>query len=170
MGASLMTRAGRAGALAAALILALLVSLGAAGCGGGGNGDRLSKSEYEAKVKQIGSDLTNSLTPLREKTQNLGQLETKVGQAQTRLQTAAQGLRKLNPPKDAEADTKKLATALDALARVFNNLKQALASNDLAKVQKTAEQYRTSPAARDLTAATQDLKKKGYNIGALGAQ
>src|SRR4051812_935958 len=108
-----MTRAGRAGAVAAALLLALFLVLGAVGCGGGDSGDRLSKSEYETKVKQIGSDLTNSLTPLKEKTQNLGQLETKVGQAQARLHTAALGLRKLKPPKDVEADNAKLAASLD---------------------------------------------------------
>jgi hypothetical protein len=62
-----------------------------------------------------------------------------------------------------------LTSSLNPLtSSVFNNLKQALASNDLSKVQQTAQEYQQSPAARDLASATAELKKKGYDIGALG--
>jgi chromosome segregation ATPase len=166
MGAFSMTRPGRTRAIAA-LLLAILVALGGVGCGGGSS-DRLSKSEYEAKVKSIGKDLQTSLNTFNSNNKDLGALETKVGQAQTKLQSAASQLKGLKPPSDAEADTKKLAAGLTGLANQFNSLKQALASGDLAKVQQTANAFKGSPAAADAKAATEDLKKKGYDVGVFG--
>src|SRR5438128_8808372 len=98
MGAFSMTGPGRTRAIAA-IVLALLVAFGALGCGGS---DRLSKSDYEAQVKAVGSDLKESLTGFQGNQQNLGQLETKVGQAQVKLNDAASKLKKLKPPKDAQ--------------------------------------------------------------------
>jgi chromosome segregation ATPase len=162
-----MTRPRRTRAIAA-MLLAILVALGGVGCGGGGSSDRLSKSQYETKVKSIGSDLQTSLNTFNSNNKDLGQLETKVGQAQTKLQSAASQLKSLKPPSDAEADTKKLAAGLTGLANQFNSLKQALASGDLAKVQQTANAFKGSPAAADAKAATEDLKKKGYDVGVFG--
>jgi chemotaxis methyl-accepting protein methylase len=161
-----MTRRRRTHAVAAAL-LALLVALGAAGCGGGS--DRLSKSDYEKQVQAIGSDLRTSLSGFNSNSQDLGALETKVGQAQVKLQSAAGKLKALKAPSDAADDNTKLANALSSLAAVFNNLKQALAAKDISKIQQTAKDFQSSPAAKDVQTATQDLKKKGYDIGVLGA-
>jgi HPt (histidine-containing phosphotransfer) domain-containing protein len=161
-----MTRSGRT--RATALVLALLVALGAAGCGGGSS-DRLSKSQYENKIKSVGTDLQNSFKTFdSNNSKDLGALETKVAAAQTKLEGAAGQLKGLKPPSDAAADNTKLANAMSGLARQFNSLKQALASGDLSKVQQTANQFRSSPAAADAKAATDDLKKKGYDIGVLG--
>lgn len=166
-GGFLMTRSGLS--RAAALVLVLLVALGAAGCGGGGGSDQLSKSEYESKIKSVGTDLQNSFKTFdTSNSKDLGSLESKVAAAQKKLEGASGELKGLKPPDDAAAANTKLANAMSGLAREFNNLKQALASGDLSKVQQTANQFRNSPAAADARAATEDLKKKGYDIGVLG--
>jgi HPt (histidine-containing phosphotransfer) domain-containing protein len=74
----------------------------------------------------------------------------------------------LKPPKDVEADNTKLASALSGLASVFNNMKQALAAKDVSKIQQLAQSIQTSPAVTNAKSATDDLKKKGYDIGVLG--
>ena len=166
MGPFSNTRARRHSRAVAAILLALLVALGGMGCGGGS--DRLSKSDYEKQVKKIGSDLQTSLKPLSGSSKDLGSLESQVAAAQVKLQSASDQLKKLKAPSDAQADTTKLANGLSGLSREFNNLKQALASGDLAKVQQTANEFKTSSVAAETKAATEDLKKKGYDVGVFG--
>jgi hypothetical protein len=167
MGAFRMTSRGRTRAIAA-LLLALLVALGAAGCGGG-NSDQLSKSDYEAKVKGIATDLQSSLQSLSTgNSKDLGAFESKVGTAQTKLQDAANKLKGLKPPDDAKADNTKLANGLNGLASAFTNLKQALAAKDVAKIQQRANEIQNLASAQDIRAAIADLKKKGYDLGAFG--
>ena len=162
-----MTSRGRIGAVAA-LLLALLLALGAAGCGGGSS-DRLSKSAYEAKVKAIAGDLQNSLNALSSgNSKDLGAFEQKVGTAQTQLDAAANRLKGLKPPENAEADNKKLAAGLAGLANAFTNLKQALAAKDVSKIQQRANEIQNLASAQDIRAAIGDLKKKGYDLGAFG--
>ena len=166
MGPYSTTRSRRRTRGGVAILLALLVTLGGIGCGGGS--DRLSKSDYEAQVKKIGTDLQSLLKPLSSQNKDLGSLESQVAAAQVKLQSASSQLKKLKAPSDAQADTTKLAAGLSGLAREFNNLKQALASGDLAKVQQTANEFKTSSVAAETKAATEDLKKKGYDVGVFG--
>jgi hypothetical protein len=157
-----MTHAVRRRRAVAAILLALLAALVGIGCGGGS--DRLSKSQYEAKLQSIGGELKNSFgsfTPSK----GTGSLEAQFGQAQTKLAKAAGELKQLKPPKDVEADNAKLADGLSGLARQFNSLKQAVASQNLAQVQKIGNEVRTSPSTAAAREAEVDLQKKGYKIG-----
>lgn len=165
MGPLSITRPRRRTRAVAALLLALLVALGGIGCGGGS--DRLSKSEYEAKVKTIGSELKSNFGNF-DPSKGSGSLEQQIGRAQTKLNAASNELRKLKPPKDAEADNAKLADGLSGLSRQFNSLKQAVASGNLAQVQKIANEVKTSPSTAAANQAAADLQKKGYKIGDLG--
>jgi hypothetical protein len=167
MGAPSVTGLGRTRTIAA-VVLALL-ALGAAGCGGGDSGGRLSKGDYEKQVRSALTDYVRALSPLQGGNQASGQILADVGRAQVTLSAAAARLRKLKPPKDAETDNTKLATAIGGLAGVFGSLKQALASNNVAKAQATARAYQNSTQSRQLTEAISDLKKKGYDLTGSGA-
>jgi chromosome segregation ATPase len=147
----------------AAVLLALVVAIGAAGCGGGS--DRLSKSDYEAKLKSISTSLQAISTAFQGNNSSIGAVEAKMATAQAKLQAAATSLSKLKPPKDAEGDNKKLSNALSALARSVNNVKQALAAKNLAQVGANVRALQSSPAIQDARDATQDLQKKGYKVG-----
>jgi chromosome segregation ATPase len=152
---------------AAALLLALAVVFGAVGCGGGS--DQLSKTQYENKLKGIGTDLQTSFNAIQGQGNNIGAIETKVSQAQTKLQQAANEVKGLKAPKDAQADNTKLGNALAGLAGAMNSFKQALASKNISKIQQEAKSFQTSPSIADAKAAVDDLKKKGYSIGVLGS-
>src|SRR5436853_3456670 len=94
---------------AAVLLLAFAIVFGAVGCGGGS--DRLSKAQYESKLKGIGTDLQTSFNAIQNQGNNLGAIETKVSAAQAKLQSAATEVKGLKPPKDAAVDNAKLGSA-----------------------------------------------------------
>jgi chromosome segregation ATPase len=157
-----MDRAGtRAAAIAAALVVAA-----AAGCGGGSGGDRLSKSEYEQQLKAEGNRLKAAFAASNiQQSSNVQELTTKVEKLRQELDKAASDLDGLKPPSDATADNTKLADALHNAAGKFDELKQAAKDQDQQKLQQLTQEVAT--VLQQGQAASDDLKKKGYDIGVL---
>jgi archaellum component FlaC len=161
-----MKRAGtRAAAIAAAVVVAF-----AAGCGGGGGGgsdDRLSKSEYEQKLKAEGSRLKAAFTASNiQQSSDINDLTAKVDKLKQELEKSAGDLDALKPPSDAAADNTKLADALHKAAAKFDELKQAAKEQNQQKLQTLTQEVGT--VLQEGQAASDDLKKKGYDIGVLG--
>jgi uncharacterized protein HemX len=155
----------RAGTKAAAILAVALTAL-AAGCGGGGSG-RLSKSEYEQKLKAEGRQLKSAFSASDlENSKNINDLTTQVTRLQKELDQSASDLEALDPPQDAEADNTKLADALHKAAGKFGELKQAAKNLDQQKLQQLSQEVGT--ILQEGKAASDDLKKKGYDIGTLG--
>jgi hypothetical protein len=155
---SLNTRLTIAGVVVALLALA--------GCGGGGS-SRLSKSDYEQKIKTEGKTLQSAFTALNlNSNKSRKELASKVGKLQTKLEHAADDFDKLNPPKDAVADNKKIAQTLHKFADIFGELKSAANAGDRQKL--AAAQSKLLAASQVGARATQDLKQKGYDVGVLG--
>jgi hypothetical protein len=151
----------------AKLAVLFVVALAVAGCGGGGGSPRLSKSEYEQKIKAEGQTLQSAFTALDLNTnKNAKELATKVGKLQTKLEQAANDFDKLNPPKDAVADNKKIALTLHKFADIFGDLKTAASSGNQQKI--AAAQSNLLAASQVGTQAAHDLKQKGYDVGVLG--
>jgi hypothetical protein len=157
-----MREAGRKAAMAAA---ALAVAATAA-CGGGSS--RLSKADYEKKIKAEGSQLRSDLSGLNLGSvgTNLKALAPKLGSAQSKVEKTASDIDGIKPPKDAEGDNKKIADSLHRFAKVFGQMKDAAGKGDRAKVTSLVGGLQT--AAQEGSQATQDLKAKGYDIGAFG--
>jgi hypothetical protein len=156
----------RAGKKAAAVVAAVLVAL-AAGCGGGGGGSRLSKSEYEQKLKAEGSHLKSAFSASGiEQSSNVDELMARLTSLQKELDQSASDLEELNPPKDAEADNAKFADALHKAADKFGELKVAAKAKDQQRVQQLTQEVGT--VLQEGQAASDDLKAKGYDIGILG--
>jgi hypothetical protein len=158
----------RAGTRAAAIVAAGLVAA-AAGCGGsGGSSDgRLSKSEYEQKLKAEGSRLKAAFSASNiEQSSDLKDLTAKVTKLQQDLDKTASDLDDLEPPADAEADNAKLADALHKAADKFGELKEAAKDQDQQRLQQLGMDVAT--ILQQGQAASDDLKKKGYDIGTLG--
>ena len=138
----------------------------AAGCGGGGS-DRLSKSEYEQKVKSEGSQLKTAFSAVDlEASSNLKELGTKLTNLQQSLDQSASDLEALTPPEDAEGDNRKLADALHKAADKFGELKEAAKAQDQQRIQQISQEVEA--VLQEGRAASQDLKSKGYDIGTLG--
>ncbi|TML68050.1 MAG: hypothetical protein E6G13_10890 [Actinobacteria bacterium] len=157
-----MREAGRRAAAAAGVVAVV----GLAACGGGSG--QLSKSDYEQKLKAEGSQLRSDLAGLNFGSigTNLKLLGTQLGTAQGKIERTASDIDKLKPPKDAATDNTKIADSLHRFATVFGQMKTAANNGDRAKVAALVSTLRT--AAQEGSQATQDLKKKGYTIGAFG--
>jgi hypothetical protein len=158
---------GRRQVRVAALLAVLALVGGAAACGGSG---RLSKSAYEKKVRADGRDIKNTFQALSGSNfSSLDQMAAQIGKGQNELRKAADDLDGLKPPKEVEADNKKLAKALRELADELEPLRKGAAEGNPKKVQKAANSLQSSTAVQDAKAATSDMKSKGYSLGAIGS-
>jgi hypothetical protein len=149
--------------LAAGALAALVIAL--AGCGGGG---RLSKSDYEQKLQANGQNVKSAFAKVSGSPSSLDQLAKQVGTAKDALDKAADDLDSANPPKDAEADNDKIVAALRSLSKEMDKLKTAADKGDAKLAQQVEQDIGNSAAVKDADAATTDLKKKGYQVGAFG--
>jgi hypothetical protein len=157
----------RVGTRTAAIAAASLVAIApACGGGGGGGGDRLSKSEYEQKLKAEGADLKAAFSGVDLQGANVNELETKLTKLQNELDQSASDIEDLNPPENADAANQKLANVLHRAADKFGELKEAAKEQDLPRLQKLSQQV--AVVLRDGQAAANELKSKGYDIGTLG--
>jgi hypothetical protein len=148
-----------------ATLAVVLLALVLAGCGGGGS--RLSKSDYEQHLQSDGREITNAFKPLAQPPSSLDALSKELDTGVSKLRDAADDLDGVKPPKEAEKDNDKLATGLRKLADELDSLRNAAEKKDPTLVQKTLDGLRHSHALIDARAATEDLKKKGYNLGSL---
>jgi predicted nuclease with TOPRIM domain len=147
------------------LVAAAVVAL-AAGCGGGGS-ERLSKSEYEQKIKAEGSQLKTAFSAVDlTNPANMRELTTKITSLQQELEQSADDIEALKPPEDAEAANAKLADTLHKAAVKFGELKRAAEALDQQRIQQLTQEVGT--VLQKGRAATDELKAKGYDIGALG--
>jgi hypothetical protein len=152
-----------AGRKAAAVILAAAVSA-AAGCGGGGG--RLSKPAYQAKLKVEARKLGADFRGVNFQTRDLHALGFAVGKLGVEIQQVADDIDALTPPKDAVADNGKIAAALHSFADLFKQVQEAAKSGDRTKVLNLVPKIQS--VANTGNAATQDLKRHGYDVGAFG--
>lgn len=153
-----------------------------AGCGGGGDGGALSKDDYSTKVGEIGDTLqtafediateadsisSEDVGSLSEAGDLLDRLAVVVADGATALQDAADELESLTPPDDAVEANEQLAAGLDALARQFTDLQDALEGGSFGEITELAkgiQEIATSDAGKQVSAAIDDLKAKGYEV------
>jgi hypothetical protein len=143
------------------------LALVAAGCGGGGGGERLSKSQYEKRIQNDGQELTTAFKPLNTPPTSLKQLAAELKVGQDKLREAANDLDGLTPPKEVEADNTALVKGLRTLANELEGLRSAAAKGNPALVQQALGKLQRSHALVDARRATDDMKKKGYKLGAI---
>jgi hypothetical protein len=157
-----------AGHRGAATLAAVALALVLAGCGGGGDGGRLSKSQYEQHLGSDSQAIRKAFEPLSKQPSSLAELasELKVGQA--KLREAADDLDGVTAPKEVEKDNDALVKGLRKLAGELDSLRAAAAKKDPQLVQKALTDLRNSHALVDARRATDDMKKKGYKLGAFG--
>ena len=154
-----MNRAGgKAGALAA------VVAAVAAGCGGS---DRLSKSDYEQKLQQEGSQLKTAFEAIDfSDVSNLQEFSTKVTNLQQQIDQSANDLDDLKPPEDADEDNDKIVKALHQFSDKFGEMKQAAKDKDEQRIDQIGQEI--DPIGQRIDSATKDLEDKGYDTGEFG--
>ena len=146
--------------------MGLAVAVGAAaGCGGGGG--RLSKAAYQAKLKVEATRLRADFRGVTFQTSDLRRLGPAVGKLGVEIQQVADDIDALKPPKDAAADNDKIASALHSFADLFKQVQEAATRGDRTKVLNLVPKIQSVANAGN--AATQDLKRHGYDVGAFGS-
>jgi soluble cytochrome b562 len=153
----------------------LALAAAAAGCGGGGgksggggSAKPLSKSDYAARVRKDGQDISNVFKPLSQPPSSLKQLADSIKKGEDKLRSVADDLDSVTPPKEVAADNDALVAGLRKLADELEPIRQGAAENNVKKVQKAVNEIQTTHALEDAQKATADMKKKGYDIGELG--
>ena len=137
-----------------------------AGCGGGS--DRLSKAEYEQVIQTDGRDARQAVTRASGSITSPATLPTQIAAAENAVKKAADDLDAAKPPKDAEADNHTIVVGLRTLQTELGKLRAAAKKHDIAALQAAAAALQASPEIKAAQRAAEDLKKKGYTVGALG--
>jgi hypothetical protein len=147
------------------LIVLAAVALLAAGCGGGGGGGHasgppLTKSAYQAKLKQIATDISRNIG----KTSTSGTIS---GADAAKLQKAfhdfADRLREVNPPPDVKSLHVRLTKAIQDLGDQFPAIAKRLNAAGKDPSKAIAVLFGAKPI-QELIKLGQEFKAKGYQL------
>ena len=155
----------------AAVVVAL--ALAGTGCGGGGKsggggGTQLSKTQYESRIQKDGDEIKNVFEPLSRPPKSLDALASDLAAGQKKLREAADDLASVKPPSDIAHDNDVLVAGLRKLADQLEPLRRGAAKGDPNLVRKAVARLQGSQSLKEAQKATEDMKKKGYEIGTLG--
>jgi hypothetical protein len=140
-----------------------VVVLVVAGCGGGG---RLSKSQYMKHLHTDGQAITKAFAPLAAPPTSLSQFASQLKTGASKLRDAANDLDGISPPKSVEKDNAALVSDLRGIADELESLQKAAEKKDPTLVRTAVANLRNSKELVDARRVTDDLKKKGYTLGA----
>jgi hypothetical protein len=156
----------------AATLAVLAAAFALAGCGGGGGksggGTQLSKTQYESRIQKDGDEIKNVFQPLSRPPKSLEDLAAKIKAGQNKLRDAANDLDAAKPPSEVSHDNDVLVKGLRTLADELDPLRKGAEKNDPNLVRAAVARLQGSTALKAAQKATEDMKKKGYEIGTLG--
>lgn len=146
----------------------MVAALGA-GCGSSGGGsDRLSQSEYQAKLQSIGGDLKDALSGASlNSAKSPDEVANAVAALRKRLANAADDIDSLSPPETAEAANDKLAGSLHDFDESLSSLEGAVRKKDVDAARAATQRIQT--AVTSARSAVTDLEAAGYDVGDFGS-
>jgi DNA-binding transcriptional regulator GbsR (MarR family) len=138
----------------------LLVMLSLTGCGG----DRLSKREYEQKVR---TEYAGVQQAFRATGASVGQpdLADKIERAQEQLRDAAEGLEEIEPPKDVEEENEEIVEGLREYADDLDHVRDAAEKGDQGAIDEFNDEIANNEAVERIAEAAEEMKFKGYDLG-----
>jgi hypothetical protein len=142
-------------------LAALTIVLG--GCGA----DRLSKTEYEQKLKGAGVELSNASKSLAQATTG-PEFVTGVQEVQDGLREVADDLDSVDPPEDVAPANGRLVDAFRGLADEFDQVKAAAANGSKA-AQAAGARLARSQASETAREAVLEIQRRGYDVGLLSS-
>jgi hypothetical protein len=153
---------------AAALLIVAALALGAAGCGGGGGGSgRLSKSQYESKLRSLQHDLTPGLESFAAfKPTDLAAAPAFLTKVADTLDGVAASLRGVKPPKDVQGLHDRLIEGSSGAATELRMLVHELNGASPAQTRRLLAQFDPARLAglQELEQAASTLAAKGYRF------
>jgi hypothetical protein len=141
--------------------VATAAALFVAGCGGS---DGISKNDYVKSLNQ-------AVATLQKSTASLGPDATSGADAAKRLEdgskamdVAAENFSNITPPDDAKHAHGQMVDGLHKFADTMRDAADAARAKDQDKLLKVLTEIDSSPGAKELQAATEELTAKGYNV------
>jgi hypothetical protein len=133
-----------------------------AGCGSGGE-NRLSKSEYEHRVRSVYAGVQAAFRETR--SVSGADLAGAVAAAQQRLRDAADELDAVEPPKDVEEGNEELVEGMREYADDLGELREAVVRGNEAAVTRFNAEIGENPAVKQIAEAAEEMKFRGYDLG-----
>lgn len=157
-----MTDVARATQLA---LIVLGVSLPAA-CTGD---DRLSKREYEQKVRAEYAEVQKAF---RATGAAFGRpdLAQRIRRAQDQLRKAADALDEAEPPKEVENENEEVVEGMREYADDLDELRHAAERGDLRAIEEFNDRISKNEAIEQIAEAAEEMKFKGYDLGAIAEE
>jgi hypothetical protein len=145
--------------------LPVLVILVLAGCGGD---DRLSKREYEEKVRSEYAQVQEAFRATRGA--GGADLAARIGDAQEQLRDAAGELDDEEPPQEVEAENAQLVAGMRRYADSLDRLRNAAARGDQEVLDAATAQIGQNEAVEQMAEAAERMKFKGYDLGPIAEE
>jgi hypothetical protein len=149
----------------ALLTISALAMLSLTGCGGDG---RLSKSDYEQRVRSVYANVQEAFRKTNVTSTKL--LADRVGEAQGELRSAAAELEEIEPPERVEQETEELVEGMREYGDDLDELREAAERGDEAAVQKFNSEISRNEAVERMAEAAEEMKFKGYDLGPIAEE
>jgi hypothetical protein len=146
--------------------LATAVTLTLAGCGGD---NRLSKGDYEQKVRAEYADVQDAFRATGAAFGQAG-LAERIEQAQTQLREAADALAGDEPPAEVEQENEEIVEGMREYADDLDQLRDAAGKGDLRSIEAFNDRIATNEAVGQIAEAAEEMKFKGYDLGQIAEE
>jgi 4-hydroxyphenylpyruvate dioxygenase-like putative hemolysin len=143
----------------------VLVVLAASGCRGE---ERLTKGAYEERVRAEYSGVQEAFASTRGTSGE--SLAGKVRDAQRALRNAAEALEAAEPPEQVEEENEELVEGMRAYAKQLDAIADAASAGNDALIGGFSTSLATNRAVEQMAEAAEEMKFKGYDLGAIAEE
>jgi phosphoglycolate phosphatase-like HAD superfamily hydrolase len=147
-------------------VLAPVVTLALAGCGAD---QRLSKSDYEQKVRAEYADVQDAFRATGAAYGQPG-LADKIKEAQAQLREAADALAEAEPPQKVEKENEEIVEGMREYADDLDQLRDAAEKGDLRSIAGFNDRIAKNEAVEQIAEAAEEMKFKGYDLGQISEE
>jgi uncharacterized protein YicC (UPF0701 family) len=146
--------------------LAVLAAVLLAGCSG--EEDRLTKGQYEQKVRSVYSGVQAAFESTRDA--DGSQLAARIEQAREELLSAAGELESVEPPAAVEEETEELVEGMREYAESLEGVRAAAEREDVAAIDQFNLGLDDNEAVEQMAEAAEEMKFKGYDLGRIAQE
>jgi hypothetical protein len=129
----------------------------------------LEGREFEQRIQADGAAVQKAVAKIRADPSSPATLAKQVAAAEHAVKAAADDLDAAKPPANAEEDLKTIVRGLRTIDVQLRKLEQAAKDGDPLAAQAAAQAIQNAPEIKAAQKAAADMKKKGYDIGAIGS-
>jgi hypothetical protein len=142
------------------LIVSALAAVAVTGCQGA---DRLSKREYEQKVRSEYADVQAAFRSTGDARGH--ELAMRIETAQGQLRHAADELEHAEPPKDVEEENEEIVEGMREYAADLDVLHVAAEKGNQPAIEAFNDRIAENKAVARIAEAAEEMKFKGYDLG-----